>query len=136
MLYFTKPEPFNADKLLEELAAQGFEVERLYGIAVEADGRLSLDLPEEHEAAVGAVVAAHTGEPSSVQQVDIDWRDRLQAELAWLENEIATAPAPGTTTNGNAVARLDALIQHQKRIDRDLIRLVRFLRDGMRDTED
>lgn len=59
---------------------------------------------------------------------------KLSGEIAWLESEIATAPAQGTTTSGNAVARLDALLQHVKRLDRGLVRLAKNVQ-GIFDAE-
>lgn len=58
-----------------------------------------------------------------------DWRTKLEQELTWLRDQVATAPAAGTTTSGNVVARVDSLIQYNKRLARDLIRLIEFIRD-------
>ena len=112
------------------------------GLALDADGEkvLTVSLKGDGvtpitQAELEGIVDAYTYDPKwEPVGPERDWRTKLEGELAWLRNEVATAPAAGTTTTNNVVARVDAVIQHLKRLDRDLIRVFENILNNVKDS--
>lgn len=128
------PENLHGAQFASEIKAAGHDCAEPGGVSI-TGSVLNVATDATYDQ-VAALLAAHVPDPDFGRSItERQWRAKLLSELTWLEGEVATAPASGTTTNGNAVARLDAVIQHIKRLDRDLIRLVRYVMDNVMDAD-
>jgi hypothetical protein len=61
------------------------------------------------------------------------WRDRLRAEVAFIDDQIATWPT-NATTNQEALQRVNFLLAATKRIARNQKRILQFIDDATMDS--
>jgi hypothetical protein len=108
-----------------------------YGAREDSTAEKTVEAVGKTDQEISTALASITYDPYySADLTEIEWRDIIEADLAWLQNEVDTAPGPGTTTSGNAVTRLDAVIQHVKKLDRGLIRVFEFILNNVKDTDE
>lgn len=99
-----------------------------YGAKESSTAEKTVEVAGKTDQEITTALAGITYDPNyTADLTKVNWRTKLEAEIAWLTNEIATLPADGTTTSGNSVNRIDLIIQHLKRVDRDIVRLMEFV---------
>lgn len=85
------------------------------------------------EAQLQAAVAAHEADsewrPPGPER---DWRVALQNEIAFIESQLSSWPA-NATTNTEGLQRVNFLLAAVRRLARDQVRILRFIRDNTLD---
>jgi hypothetical protein len=61
------------------------------------------------------------------------WRDRLRAEVAFIDSQLATWP-PNATDTASALQRVNFLLSATKRIARNQSRIMQFIDDATMDS--
>lgn len=125
---FPKPAQLNGAKLAEELTTAGFPV-TVFDVVVVDD---ELEVPVD--SAASGVISAHVGEPDWMPAGPVkDWRDKLRAEVAFIDSQIATWPT-NASTNQEALQRVNFLLTATKRIARNQSRILKFIDDATMDS--
>lgn len=88
------------------------------------------------EAEAQAVIDAYVYDPEWVfTSEERDWRTLLQREIEFIAGQLETWP-DDATTNAQALQRVNFLLSAQERMGRDLLRLLRYIRDDVMDASD
>lgn len=138
MLCFPLPVDLNGEGLTEELRTAGY-LHPVVSVTVEAaEEVLAVSCDDESdEAGIGAVVAAHTGALTETQQLETDWRIKIESEIAFLDGQVKTWPVDlvaGQTVNqvGQRVNFTSAAV---KRLARNQQRILRYILDSTMDVD-
>lgn len=87
------------------------------------------------EAQLQAAVDAHLADPDYIPPgPEKDWRAKLRAEVAFINDQIATWPADATT-NAQALQRVNFLLAATKRIARNQARIMQFIDNATMDSD-
>ena len=88
--------------------------------------------PEEEQQRVAEGQAAQT-EQQAEETERATWRDKLRAEVAFINDQIATWPTNATNTT-EALQRVNLLLVATKRIARNQARILQFIDDATMDS--
>lgn len=118
-------------QLLAELRAAGVSVTsdfpRLIGDQLTVDGDLT-------DAQLADAVEAHTANPDFIDPGPAkDWRDRLRAEVAFIDGQLESWPTDATTT-AQALQRVNFLLAATQRLARNQARILRFIDNATTDS--
>lgn len=88
--------------------------------------------PEEEQQRIAEGQAAQT-EQDAEDTERLTWRDRLRAEVAFIDSQIATWPEDATN-NTQALQRVNFLLAAAKRTARNQSRILQFIDDATMDS--
>lgn len=87
------------------------------------------------QAELEAAVTSYTFDPDHLPPGSSkDWRDRLKAEILFIEDQLSTWPA-NASTNQEALQRINFLLAASKRLARNQSRILKFIDNSTLDSE-